>query len=319
MTVELVFNKLTCSNYTSCDAVYGFLRAHRLRPCCGLCGSEQISLVASRFLNQVLPHEPSPARIAATFCHLNEREQTQIFKLLQEEQYAGLRKKSKLVWSFTYLLQGAPPVSHDHPKLSLVASVLKGPSFQQFIIWAGNLYADCKIHMDSLLSLIKSDQEVVRQQLVQFYNAVVDQFCEDCFSNSANEALNKCMKKFANDPHYKELWQFLSENAEHSAPELFATGLLNRPANQEKADPVAASQKAGQDVKALKELINTYLHGGLARKAAGPALVESTSAKPQAAPVVSLPIVVPAPISVVQTKPVQPTHHYNLRSRKPVV
>jgi hypothetical protein len=305
MTVELVFRKLTIPDYSSCEAVCGFLRANRLRPCCGLCGSKKVSLVASRFLDQVLLRESS-ACIAATFNHLKEKEQDMVLKLLPGEQYAGLRERMKEIWSFTYLLQGAPAVSYNPS-----AMALKDPSIKQLVLWGGNKYADDMIHMDSLLSLIKPDAEVVRQQLVQFYNAVIDRYCTDFFSDS-EDPLNECIKEFANNPHYKELWQFLSENAEHSAPELFATGLLNRPANQEKADPVLPSQEATQNVQSLKEQIDTCFHEELARKAAGPASVESTSAKPQG--VLEKPCATLGP--VVARKP---THYYNLRSRKSVV
>jgi hypothetical protein len=292
MNVELVFNKQTMVPYTTLDGVCGFLLAHRLRPCCGLCGCGKVSLVASRFMSRVLGDGwVSKELVAATFNHLNEKEQNLILKLLPQPTYSGLLEVSKKIWSYSMknpepeeTKKVAPEVVLNQPTPGPSAQGKSDAELQQVVTEIAHGIADDMLRIDNLMRFVKPDQVVLKQQLNQLHQALEAQFREDLLTASnvnTQTRLSEITKKLINDPNFNELRQFMFEYCKSIAPDLVEMQLIKPPANSESPAPVVNSQAQS------------------------------------AAPVVSLPIEASTAVSVEKTPSPQPTHHYNLRPRKP--
>ena len=257
MNVEVVFNKQTTVPYTRMDAVRGFLLAHRLRPCCGLCGCQNVSLVAMRFMLE-LGQNSSNELIAATFNHLNKREQTLVLELFSEPEYAVLLEKSKKIWSYSVknLAGEARPESQSQPATSSTGSSSEKKECDASAIKAAaKEQANASLTVGDLLPRIKPDGTVVRNQLLhlrdlfadRLYNSFMERKGECsresfkqfmCWLTCESKFQTEICKEFARNPEYKELLQFVSESGIFLSPELKAELALLPTANQGQLAPV---------------------------------------------------------------------------------
>jgi len=311
MNVEVVFNKQTTVPYTRMDAVRGFLLAHRLRPCCGLCGCQNVSLVAMRFMLE-LGQNSSNELIAATFNHLNKREQTLVLELFSEPEYAVLLEKSKKIWSYSVknLAGEARPESQSQPATSFAVSSPEkrklDAEFQKISKAAAEERANDLLNIDTLLPYVKADG-VMLHQLFQLRNLIADRLCNRFMESKRECSLvsftrfiwtitygsdlqDEVTREFVRNPEYKELKEFLQF--------MSTSGKFSRRINEEFAR-----------FQPRAPVVNPVTQPTLAD--------ESTSAMPQEA--IEKPCETHVSVVVEKTSSSQPTYHYNLRPRKLVV